>query len=143
MSAVGETFTNQIANFIRELKNEHNRNRSDQRLQQVYTSLEELLGRAEFVLRDTVGSNGTPSISYLSLKESFNRQFKERLSNGWDGLLSFGSIETGNISGNLLVVPIADKTVEETYEMRLEQQIKACVNDELWQNMQAISHRRS
>jgi hypothetical protein len=41
------------------------------------------------------------------------------------------------------VVPIADKTVEETYEMRLEQQIKACVNSELWQNMQAISHRRS
>jgi hypothetical protein len=41
------------------------------------------------------------------------------------------------------VVPIADKNLQETYEMQLEQQIRACVNDELWQNMQTISYRRS
>lgn len=143
VSAVGETFTSQMANLIRVLKNEHNRNKSDQRLQQVYNSLEQLLGQAEFVLRDTTKSNGMPSISYFSVKESFNHQFSQLLSNRLDRLLSFGSIEPGHISGSLLVVPIANQTLEETYEMRLEQQIRACVNDELWQNMQVISHRRS
>jgi len=143
VSAVGQTFTLQMANLINQLKKEHYRNRNDQRLQQVYTSLEKLLGQAEFVLRDTAESNGTPSISYLSAKESFNRQFSQMLSNGLDGLLSFGGIETGHISGSLVVVPIADQTLQETYEMRLEQQIRACVNDELWQNMNAISHRPS
>lgn len=143
VSAVGGTFTSKIANLIRELKNEHKRNRSDQRLQQVYNSLEQLLGRAEFVLREPGTSNRTPSISYLSVKEPFNRQFSQLVSNGLDGLLDFGKIEPGYISGSLLVVPIADKTVEETYQMRLDQQIRACVNTELWRNMQAISHSRS
>ena len=143
VSAVGEKFTSQMANLINQLKKEHNRNRSDQRLQQVYTSLEQLLGRAEFVLRDTDVSNGTSRISCLEAKDAFNRQFFHLVSNGLDGLLSFGSIEIGHISGSLVVVPIADRTLEETYEMRLEQQIRTCVNDELWQNMQAISYRRS
>lgn len=143
VSAVGGKFTSQMANLIRQLKNEHYRNRSNQRLEKVYTSLEQLLGRAEFVLRDTVGSKGTPRIGYLAAKESFNRQFSQLVSNGLDGLLDFGKIEPGYISGSLLVVPIADKTLEETYELRLEQQIRTCVNDELWQNMQAISHHRS
>lgn len=102
-----------------------------------------MLGRAKFALNPTAESNKKSSIPYLSAKESFNRQFSQLVSNGLDGLLDFGKIEPGYINGSLLVVPTADKTLEETYELRLEQQIRTCVNDELWQNMQAISHRLS
>jgi hypothetical protein len=142
VSAAGETFTAQMANSIRELKKEYQRNKSDRRLKTVYMSLEELLGQADFVLRDTTGSNGMSSISYLAAKEFFNHQFFQLVNNGFDELIRFGQFETGHISGSLLVVPIADKSLEETYEMRLIE-IATHVTDELWRNMQVISHSRS
>lgn len=137
ISAAGESFTSQIADLISQLKKEYNRNQGNRQLHQVYTSLQQLLERAEFV----VTTDNKPDISYLAAKESFNCQFSQLVDNGLDGLLR-GSIEMGYISGSLLIVPLADR-IDETYEMRLEQQIRTCINDELWQNMQAISRSRS
>lgn len=138
ISAVGETFSAQMASLIRELKKEHNRKKDDIRLQKVYTNLEKLLSKAEFVLRNKTESEGIPSISYLDLKESFNCQFSQLVNNGLDGLLRFGNIETGYISGGLLIVPTVDKSLEETYEMRLSD-ILTNASPELGKNMWTIS----
>lgn len=77
------------------------------------------------------------SISYLSLRECFNREFSQ-LCTTLDQLLDFGNIEPGHITGSLLVVPIADQTLEETYEMRLVE-IATHASEELLNKMLAIS----
>jgi len=125
VSAAGNTFSGEMTNLIRELKNEHRRNPKKQGIKFVYESLQELLKRAEFVLFNSGGDE----VSYLSLLRSFNKEFP-RLCMQLDKLLDFGKIETGHITGNLLVVPIKNQRLEETYEMRWEEQIRRVANNE-------------
>ncbi|MCL1464726.1 helicase-related protein [Argonema galeatum] len=142
VSAAGQTFSGQMANLIKDLKNEHRRRPNHKQLQEVYTSLEQLLSRAEFVLssRNPVSPRNrvSGSYSYLELREFFNSKFSELIADGFDKLLDFGNIEPGIINGSLLVVPIADQRLEETYEMRL-MDITNHANEELLNKMLKIS----
>ncbi|MBD2690301.1 helicase-related protein [Anabaena catenula] len=133
--AAGETFSAQMVNLIRQLKTEYQRTKSDVLLKQVYTNLENLLGRADFVIQNATESN------YLALQKSFNSKFSE-ISHTLDKLLDFGKLEPGYISGGLLVVPIANNKLEETYQMRLAD-ITTYANEELWKNMHEIIRRKS
>ncbi|MEB3340251.1 helicase-related protein, partial [Okeania sp.] len=141
VSAAGNTFSSQITNLIRELKNEHRRHPKKQTLKDVYTSLTNIFSSADFVLlKDENRSEQSDSLyrSYLSLMESFNQQFSnycQRL----DKLLNFGNIETGYLTGNLLVVPISKHKLEETYLMKLESQIRQFANQDLIDKMKKIS----
>ena len=143
VSAAGQTFSGQIANLIKDLKNEHRRHPSHKVLEEVYTSLEQLLSRAEFVLTSNAPRNPVSRVadaySYLESREFFNSKFAELISNGFDNLLQFGNIEPGIINGSLLVVPIAEKRLEETYEMRL-MEIATHATEELVNQMFAIHH---
>ncbi|MGB6297515.1 MAG: ATP-binding protein [Rivularia sp. (in: cyanobacteria)] len=130
-----QTFSTRIANLIKQLKQEQRRNRSDTLVEQVYTNLEQLLGNAQFTVKDTVSSN------YLDLYKTFNRSFG-RICSNLDKLLDFGNLELAYISGSLLVVPIPKNTLEETYQMRVLD-IATYANEQLWQNMQIISRRKS
>ncbi len=140
--AAGETFSSQMKNLINLLKSEQRKNRSDRRLPQVSSSLEDLLGQADFALRENVESSGKSQTSYLAQREFFNNQFSQLVSEGFDNLLSLNNLELGYMSGGLLVVPIASKTLEETYMMPLVK-IAKTANSELWQNMQTISRSSS
>ncbi|MBW4508551.1 MAG: helicase [Scytonematopsis contorta HA4267-MV1] len=133
--AAGGTFSSQMASLIKELKQEHKCNRADVLIEKVYTNLERLLGNADFVIRDVEKSN------YLHIREFFNSQFA-RVCSSLDKLLDFGKIEAGYISGGLLVVPIGSNRLEETYQMRLLD-IATYANEELWRNIQKISHSKS
>ncbi|MDF5715980.1 MAG: helicase, partial [Rhizonema sp. NSF051] len=135
VSGAGETFSAQMANLISQLKKEHYRNRSDVLPEKVFKSLEQLLGRAKFVVKKTDEYN------YLALQKSFNQEFTQSCYT-LDKLLDFAKIEPGYLSGSLLVVPIAKNTLEETYQMRLLD-IANHANHELWQYMQKISHSKS
>jgi hypothetical protein len=130
-----QTFSARIANLIKQLKQEKRRNRSDILVEQVSTNLEQLLGTAQFTVKDTVSSN------YLDLYKTFNNSFS-RICSSLDNLLDFGNLELAYISGSLLVVPIPQNTVEETYQMRVLD-IATYANEQLWQNMQIISRRKS
>ncbi len=140
--AAGETFSSQMKNLINLLKSEHRKNRSDRRLPQVYNSLEDLLGQADFALRQNVESSGKSQTSYLTQREFFNNQFSQLVSEGFEKLLSLDNLELGYMSGGLLVVPIASQTLEETYIMPLVK-IAKTANSELWHNMQTISRSGS
>lgn len=140
--AAGETFSSQMKKLIDLLKSEHRKNRSDRRLSQVYNSLEDLLGQADFALRENVESSGKSQTSYLTQREFFNNQFSQLVSEGFEKLLSLDNLELGYMSGGLLVVPIASKTLEETYIMPLVK-IAKTANSELWHNMQTISRSSS
>ncbi|MEC4818916.1 MAG: ATP-binding protein, partial [Scytonema sp. PMC 1069.18] len=133
--AVGETFSTQIASLIYQLKQEYYRNRSDKVVENVFTNLEELLGKAEFIVRDSTESN------YLHLQKSFNHKFTQ-ICQSLDNLLDFGNIELGYISGSLLIVPFKERSLEETYYMRVLD-IANYANEDLWRNMQKISYSKS
>jgi len=142
VSAAGETFSGKMANLIRNLQKESNIKRSDRYLKSVCENLERLLGQADFVVRNTLDSQGNSQSSYLALREYFNNQFSQLLNNGLDKLLNFTQLEPGYINGSLLVVPIADRTLEETYLMRLRE-IKTYANGELLKQMRFISRSQS
>ncbi|KYC36629.1 helicase [Scytonema hofmannii PCC 7110] len=131
--AVGGTFSEQMANLINELKQVHRKNQRDVLVENVYTQLQKLFSHAEFVVRDTTESN------YLDFL--FSKQFPQ-ICNSLDKLLDFGKIELGYISGSLLVVPIPENTLEETYQMSLLD-IANYANEDLWRKMQYISHSKS
>ncbi|MCC3411459.1 MULTISPECIES: helicase-related protein [unclassified Microcoleus] len=137
--AAGETFSSQMKNLIDKLKSEHRKNRSDRRLPQVYDSLEDLLGQADFTLRENVESNSKSQTSYLSQRDFFNNGFSQLVSESFEKLLNLNNLEMGYMSGGLLVVPIASQTLEETYIMPLAT-IAKNANSELWHNMQIISY---
>ena len=137
VSAAGGSFTGEMSALIVKLKKEYRRNPSNRVLKEIYTSLEQLLSRADLVVRSMANSE---AVSYLSLRENFTK-FLQSLSNGFDKLLDW-VIEPGYVNGSLLLVPLADKTVEEKYEMQLEQQIRTYATDDLLRNMLAISHSR-
>lgn len=135
ISAVGNRFSAQIANLIRELKNEYKRKRWDYPLEEVSTKLKELLNQAEFLVKNTAESN------YISLVESFNNQFNHLVNHGLDQLLKLGTLETGYISGALLVVPIPNG-LEETYQINLRQLVRYVTND-LLETMGKMSTSKS
>ncbi|MEA5594812.1 ATP-binding protein [Rivularia sp. UHCC 0363] len=131
----GGTFSAQIANLIKQLKQEHRRNKSDILVEQVYTNLEKLLGTADFTVRDSTDFN------YLDLFKTFNNSFA-KICSSLDKLLDFGNLELAYISGSLLIVPIPNNALEENYQMRVLD-IATYANEQLWQNMQIISRRKT
>jgi hypothetical protein len=140
VSTAGKTFSGQLANLIKDLKNEYHRYPNHKVLKEVYTSLEQLLSRAKFTLNPrNSDSQNSDSYSYLQLREVFSSKFTDSVNNGFDSLLKLGNLETGLINGSLLVVPIADKKLEETYEMRL-MEIATHATEELVNKMLAIHH---
>ncbi|AOY82261.1 MULTISPECIES: helicase-related protein [Moorena] len=135
ISAVGNRFSAQIANLIRELKNEYKRKPWDDPLEEVSTKLKDLLNQAEFLVKNTAESN------YISLVESFNNQFNQLVNHGLDKLLNLGAIETAYISGALLVVPIANG-LQETYQINLVKLVRYITN-ELLETMGKMSASKS
>ncbi|MGB3510687.1 MAG: helicase-related protein [Microcoleaceae cyanobacterium] len=143
ISAAGNTFSSQITNLIKELKNEHRRHPQKQILKDVYSSLIEIFRSADFALiEDDNKSKKLDSqyCSYLSIIEGGELRFAnyDRL----DKLLNFGNMETAHLTGNLLAVPISGKKLEETYLMKLESQIRKFANDELIEKMNKISQSK-
>ena len=141
--AAGETFTGKIATLIKELKKEHIRRRSDKLLKEVYTSLEQLLGRVKIILSDLDNSQPAQTLSYLSMRESFADQFVKLVSIGLDQLLSFDPVEPSHISGSMLVVSLANKAIQENYEMRLERELKPDANNELLKKLYSINYNQA
>jgi len=140
VAAAGATFTSLMTNLIREMKNEHRRKPSHKNLEEVYQSLQQILTRAEFILNDDldlVDPVKNQVFSYLQLREKFNSNFA-KLCQRLDNLLALGNIETGILTGNLLVVQINQK-LEETYQIRLEEQIRRYATKDLVEKMWAIS----
>lgn len=139
VSAVGDTFGSKMASLIKTLKSESHR--GNRLLQEVYTSLEQLLGRGEFVLTNSDKSRQKGD-SYLEMRQDFNRNFLEKC-NPLDGLLSYDNLEIGHVCGSLLVVPLAKQNLLENYQMRLHREIKKCVDNQLLQKMYRIRDSES
>lgn len=137
--AAGDTFSGSMAALIGELKREHIRRRTDKLLNEVHGSLRKLLARARFVLTDAEKSGNPKTVDYLSVRETLGKSFEKLASKGFDGLLKFGNLEAGHISGSLLLVSLKDKNLQENYEIRLEQIFKHDADDEFLDKLRKVS----
>ncbi len=140
--AAGDTFSGSMAALIGELKREHIRRRTDKLLNEVHGSLRQLLARARFVLTDAEKSGNPKTVDYLSVRESLGKSFEKLANKGFDGLLKFGNLEAGHISGSLLLVSLKDKNLQENYEIRLEQIFKHDADDEFLDKLRKVSKSR-
>ncbi|MEG4803577.1 helicase [Microcoleus sp. ARI1-B5] len=134
VSAVGDTFSSKMAALIKTLKSESQR--GNRLFKEVYTSLEQLLSRGEFVLKNSDNSRQKGD-SYLEMRDDFNRKFLEKCT-PLDGLLSYDNLELGHVCGSVLLVPLAKQNLVETYQMRLHREIKQCLEKKLLDKMRRI-----
>lgn len=141
VSAVGDTFTSKMASLIKVVKSEHHSHPENMLLQEVYRGLEDLLSRGEFVLTNSDKSRHRGN-SYLEMREDFNRKFLQ-MCNPLEGLLGYGNLEIGHVCGGLLIVPLADKSLMENYQMRLNGEIKRCLDARLLEKMYRIRDSKS
>jgi hypothetical protein len=138
--SAGNTFSSKMSNLIKQLKKEANKHRHDTRLKEVATGLEYLLKSANFILRDMKSSEDITGRSYLELRELLTTDFPKKVNRSFEELLDFSPIQTAYISGSMLVVPIAQRTVEEIYRMRFEQDLKTFEQGKLLNNLREIRH---
>ncbi|MEG5140670.1 MULTISPECIES: helicase-related protein [unclassified Microcoleus] len=141
ISAVGDTFSSKIASLIKALKSEHRSRPQNVYFKDVYEGLEQLLSRGEFVLPNSEESGGKGN-SYLEMRDNFNRKFLQ-MCNPLDGLLGYDQLEVGHVLGSLLLVPLADKSLKENYQMRLNGEIKKCLENQLLKKMETIANSKS
>lgn len=141
VSAVGDTFSSKIASLIKALKSEHRSRPQNVYFKDAYEGLEKLLSRGEFVLSKSEESRGKGN-SYLEMRENFNRKFLQ-MCNPLDGLLGYDHLEIGHVLGSLLLVPLAEKSLKENYQMRLNGEIKKCLENQLLKKMETIANSKS
>lgn len=142
VSAVGDTFSSKIASLIKALKSEYRSRPQNVYFKDVYEGLEELLSRGEYEVSPKSEEDREKGNSYLEMRENFNRKFLQ-MCNPLEGLLGYDHLEIGHVLGSLLLVPLADKSLKENYQMRLNGEIKKCLENQLLKKMETIGDSKS
>ncbi len=138
--AAGDTFANKMARLIASLQSEYYRKPQQKWLEEVYVGLRELMSATYFSLGSASSdeSRTTPT-SYLSLLTTFSSRFEDAAYNGFHRLLDWEPLQFGYISGGLLIVPLADKKLQENYLMQLATKLVNVRDSELWRKMMRIA----
>lgn len=129
VNAAGDTFTSRISRLLKELQDVSHSHRNDRRLTAVHTSLTRILSDVRIDLIGTntgqTAANGKPAQqSYLNLLPTFTQSFIAATRKGFQHLLALPPLEKGYLSGNLLVVPIGNKSMQERYWMAVEEALE-------------------
>ncbi|MEA5499225.1 helicase-related protein [Limnoraphis robusta] len=138
--AAGQTFSSKMSMLIKQLKKEQRKRPNDELLKEVYSSLEGLLNSVDINIGNGLAFKEDQGLSYLELRESFSTKFSDLINTTLDSLLGFTPIQSGYINGSLLVVPLAGRTVEEKYKMRIGQDIVTFNNGKLLHQMLEIKN---
>ena len=116
----GESLSNQIKNLIKSLKREHRKRQHNLRLQRAYQQLEELMKTADITIVDVTQKTTNKKLSYLKLLDDIRQAFIKPIEGNLDTLLDFPEIQTGYVSGSLLIVSLANQKVEEVYRLKID-----------------------
>lgn len=141
VASAGETFPGKMARLIASLQSEYYRKPQQKWLEEVYVGLRQLFGEAYFSLGSSAKEQRTAEpTSYLSLRTTFSSRFEDAAYNGFHELLDWGPFQPGYTSGGLLIVPLADKKMQESYLMQVATRLVHMKDSELWQKMQRIAN---
>jgi hypothetical protein len=142
--AAGETYTGTLERLITEVRKEYSRHYDRPWLKEVYTSLRELLGEAEFffsTLRPEQAAMHEERLgpkTYLSQLPTFTTRFTDAVYNGLDRLLAWDPLEPGYLAGSALIVPAGQKHLQEQYLMHLVEELRKERGGRLYKRMQQI-----
>jgi hypothetical protein len=143
VAAAGDTFSSKMSALIKALRKEQQKRPYDVALGDIRKKLETLLRDSDFDLYKKIAkSEEQLPQNYLNLLESFEDKVVSSLYTGFDKLLEVGPLQKGYISGNLLIIPLAEHRVEESIEMQLWNQIMPVLDDHLEPQMAAIAKNR-
>ena len=142
VSAIGETFSNRMSTLLREVRQEQRKNPADVALFKLYPRIKKLLERSETRLRQAISTPDAPQTSYLSLLNEFEGTFVRALKRGFDELLTMKPLQAAYTSGSLLIVPLANHHVDESYAMRLWEQLMPTIDEELERQMWGIVYNK-
>ncbi|MBL1208808.1 helicase-related protein [Geminocystis sp. GBBB08] len=123
VSSVGETFSGKMKNLITLLDKEYKINYKSKVLREVSDKLKSFLGKTDFLLKWIDKNPQNNPVSYLNIRESFSDKFIKSVNNNVAELLNIGMIEPSFISGNMLIIPLVNRQLKETYELNLQQEI--------------------
>lgn len=116
----GESLSNKVEELIRSLKKEYRKRSHDLRIQKAYKQLEELMKTAEITIHDTAKKSARKQLSYLKLLNDIRQEFIKLIDSSLNTLLYFPAIQTGYVSGSLLIVSLANKKVDEVYRLKID-----------------------
>ncbi len=140
--AAGETYVGVLERLITELRKEHIRHYDRPWLKEVYKSLRELLGQADFHLstprEKQQQTRQEQTSTYLTLLPTFTTRITSAVYNGLHHLLAWEAIEPGYLGGSLLIVPASQKKLQEWYLMRLADKLRKAKSSDLYKYMQKI-----
>ncbi|GHO59282.1 helicase-related protein [Ktedonobacter robiniae] len=141
--AAGETYIGVLERLITEVRKEYMRNYDRPWLKDVYKSLRELLGQADFRLstskEDRESSEHEQTTTYLSMLRTFTARFTDAVYNGLHRLLTWEPMELGYLAGGLLIVSAGQKQLQERYVMQLEDKLRKVRESSLYKRMQHIN----
>lgn len=123
VSSVGETFSSRMKNLIILLEKEYQNNFRSTILKEVADELKSLLGKTDFLLKWIDNNPQNKPISYLNIRQSFSDKFTKAIKNNLAELLNLDEIELSFISGNMLIIPLKQRQLKETYELKLETEV--------------------
>ncbi|WP_017295739.1 helicase-related protein [Geminocystis herdmanii] len=124
VSSVGETFSAKMKNLITLLNKEYSTNYKAQYLKEIAEELTRILDKTDFLLK-WIDNNDNKNnlISYLNIRESFSDKFIKSVKNNLYNLLNIGRLEPSFISGNMLIIPLKNRKIKETYELKVIKEI--------------------
>ncbi len=121
--SAGESLSYKMKVLMTRLKKEYHRYRHDLRFQQAYQYLEEFMNTAEITIYDPTKNRENNQISYLRLIEEIRQFFVNKIEGNLETLLDFPAIQTGYVTGSVLLVPLGDKRVEEVYHLKIDDKV--------------------
>ncbi len=125
LSWAGTTYSEQLADFIEQLRKQANIQYSHKKnLQEIASQLTRILNQSDIEIKD-ISSNSNNKTSYLSVREPFQEKFIKAIDRGFHKLLEFPELELCYITGSLLIVPLGDKKIQEIYQMRLDRNLNS------------------
>ncbi len=116
----GESLSNKIEKLIRSLKKEYRKRNHDLRIQKAVKQLEELMKTADITIHDLAKKTTDKKLSYLKLLDDIRQAFINLIDGSLYTLLDFPAIQTGYVSGSLLIVSLANKKVDEIYRLKID-----------------------
>jgi hypothetical protein len=158
VSAIGDTFSSRMSTLLRELRQEQYKNPRDIALKEIYQRIKKLLERSETRLRQAITTQDVGQTratarvaptrtqqqgSYLSLLNDFESTFVRALKRGFDELLTIKPLQAAYTSGSLLIVPLANHHVDESYAMRLWEQLMPTLDKNMERQMWGIVSNKS
>lgn len=139
VSSVGETFSSRMKNLITLLEKEYQNNFRSKILKEVADELKSFLGKTDFLLKWIDKNSKNNPVSYLNIRQSFSDKFEKNLEKNLAELLNIGIIEPSFINGNMLIIPLENRQLKETYEVNLQQKI----TENLLSKLKYISQNKS